>query len=294
MALIFPAGSSPAFISLLITGVPLFLLSSLLLRRLVARPVRGLLLAVLAAGLPATPPAQAQAPATEARALPPDRGTLLPPRRADADRLRELAGQHDFRYEEPAPSNAVVESLLARFWRWLDELLSTRPGHITRQYLIYALILVVLVFAVLKLLQVDITGVFGRSARRAPLGYDTGTENIHELDFPARLAEAEAAGNWRLALRLGYLALLKALTDTGRIAWQPDKTNHAYLAEVPAGPLREAFRQATREFDYAWYGELRLTPALYQQARAQQRTVSGLLAGAPREAAATSSLAQPA
>ena len=74
-----------------------------------------------------------------------------------------------------------------------------------------------------------------------PLAYDTAAENIHEVDFATRLAEAEAAGNCRLAVRLGYLQLLKQLTDRGLIHWQPDKTNHAYLAELPpparCGPI---------------------------------------------------------
>jgi hypothetical protein len=128
-------------------------------------------------------------------------------------------------------------------------------------------------------MKVDITGAFGRSARRNPLAYDTAAENIHEVDFRTRIAEAEDAGNFRLAVRLGYLEVLKHLTDNGLIQWQPDKTNHTYVAELAAGPVRDAFRGATREFEYVWYGELRLNRALYQQARAHQRAVSGLLTG---------------
>ena len=130
----------------------------------------------------------------------------------------------------------------------------------------------------LKLLQVDITGAFGRSARRGPLAYDLAAENIHEVDFTTRIAAAEDAGNFRLATRLGYLEVLKHLTDRGLIHWQPDKTNHAYLAELAAGPLHEAFRAATRQFEYVWYGELRLSAALYQQARAGQRAITSPLA----------------
>jgi len=145
---------------------------------------------------------------------------------------------------------------------------------------------------VLKLMQVDVTAAFGRAGRRGRLDYDTATENIHEVDFRTRIAEAEEGGNFRLATRLGYLEVLKHLTDGGLIQWQPDKTNHAYLAELAAGPLREAFRAATREFEYVWYGDLRLNNALYRQARASQRAVSGLLAGRP--APVSAAISQPA
>jgi len=217
------------------------------------------------------------------RPLPPDRRTALPPRRADAARLRALAAQREFQYQEADASTDAWDAFWARVWRWLGRLFRTPTGRFTGKYGVYAAALAALVFAVLKLLQVDITGAFGRTGRRGQLAYGTETENIHEVDFRARIAEAEEAGNFRLATRLGYLEVLKHLTDRGLIHWQPDKTNHAYLAELAAGPQREAFRGATRAFEYVWYGDLRLGAALYQQARAGQRAVTGAAPG-PRPA----------
>jgi len=224
--------------------------------------------------------------------LPPDRAPLTL-RRPDAARLRELAGQREFRYVEPDATTDAWAAFWARIWRWLGKLFSTRAGRFTWKYGVYAVVLAALVFAVLKLLQVDITGAFGRSSKRRALAYDTETENIHEVDFRVRIAEAEEAGNFRLATRLGYLEVLKQLTDRGLIQWQPDKTNHAYLLELAAGSVRDAFRAATREFEYVWYGELQLNATLYQQARANQRAVSQLLASG-RVAAVSSSTPQPA
>lgn len=248
---------------------------------------RALLLLWLAVILLAPNPASAQptkatskAAATRPRAqpLPLDRSTALPPRHSNAARLRELAAQREFRYVEPEASTDAWEAFWARLWRWLSGLFATRGGQVTSKYGLYAAVLAVLVFAVLKLLQVDITGAFGRSARPGPLAYDLATENIHDVNFASRIAAAEEAGNFRLALRLGYLEVLKHLTDRGLIHWQPDKTNQAYLAELVSGPLREAFRAATQQFEYVWYGELRLNATLYQQARAGQRAVTAPLA----------------
>ncbi len=244
--------------------------------------VLGLSLAAATPGSakPAGPPTTAAATRPRPQPLPPaDRSTALPARRPDAARLRQLATQREFRYVEPNASTDAWDAFWARLGRWLDDLLSTRAGHFTWKYGVYAAVLAALVFAVLKLLQVDITGAFGRSARRGQLAYGLEAENIHEVDFAARIAAAEEAGNFRLATRLGYLEVLKHLTDHGLIHWQPDKTNHTYLAELAAGPLRDDFRAATRQFEYVWYGELRLNAALYQQARAGQRAVTSQLAG---------------
>ena len=246
----------------------------------------------LAATLPTAaspqPPVAPAAAKHHEQTLPPDRNTALPTRRLNAARLGELKAQREFRYVEPDASTNAWDAFWARVWRWLSRLLGkpSSPGrtggHVAWKYIFYAAVLGMLAYAVLKLLDVDITGAFGRSARRGLLAYDTAPEDIHEVDFTIRIAEAEEAGNFRLATRLGYLEVLKHLADHGLIHWQADKTNHAYLAEVGAGPLREAFRGATRQFEYVWYGELRLNAALYQQARAGQRAVTALLPGGIR------------
>ncbi|WP_125921464.1 DUF4129 domain-containing protein [Hymenobacter lapidarius] len=209
---------------------------------------------------------------------------------ADAVRLRELAAQRPFQYLEPDASTDAWDAFWARVWRWLRTIFDTPGGRVSGEYAVYAVALATLVFAVLKLLQVDVTGAFGRAGRRGQLAYDTESEDIHAVDFRTRIAEAEADGNLRLATRLGYLEVLKQLTDRGLIDWQPDKTNHTYLAELTAGPLRDAFRGATRQFEYVWYGELRLNADLYEQARAGQRAVAGLLTGARPVAASTPAL----
>ena len=242
-----------------------------------------------AAPAPATKPAEpletAEAP-IKAWPLPPDRSTPLPERHPDEARLRELRDDPSFRYEEPAPEGM---GLWDRFWYWLgrllNRLLSTPGGKLTWKYGWYAAIVAALVFAVLKLLKVDLTGAFGRTARRSGLDYNVLEEDIHGVDFPARLAEAEAAGNYRLAVRLGYLEALKYLSDQGLLHWEPNKTNHAYLHELPAGPLRDAFRVATRQFEYVWYGELPLTPAQYQPVRTAQRAVRTAISSTPFAAA---------
>ncbi len=240
-----------------------------------------MVLAALGAGAAhAAPPAE-KPPTT--RTLPPDLGPAPTLRHPDAARLRELRGQRAFQYEEPVarPEQSAWDAFKARLWRAIAEWLNSRSYSHFWRWVFYALFLVVGVFVVLKLLQLDITAMLGRTPRRVGLAYDTAAENIHEVDFATRLAEAEAAGNLRLAVRLGYLQLLKALSDRGLILWQPDKTNHAYLAELPLnGPLRNDFREITRQFEFVWYGELALSGPLYERVRAGHRAFQRQVAGA--------------
>lgn len=236
----------------------------------------------------AAPAPLAQPPPTSA--LPPDQTPTLRLRQpaAVAERLAELRGQRDFNYAEPPPADAAP-SAWGRFWRsileWIFRQLNWVGSHTSGTlwtWLFYGLLAGAVVFVVLKLLQVDLTLAFGRSPRRAALGYDTSAENIHEVDFTARLREAEEAGNLRLAVRLGYLALLKQLTDQQLIDWQPDKTNQAYGRELATQrPAQRApFAELTRQFEYVWYGELPLPATLYAEVRAGQLALGQQLAGA--------------
>ena len=230
-----------------------------------------LLLLLLLSAIPSLAQTAPRPTAAAVSALQPDARPAPHLRRPDAGRLRELRGQRAFQYEGEVtqPEQSAWDAFWARVRDAIGNWLVSRSYSHFWRWIFYALFVGAGAFIVLRLLEIDFTAILGRSPRRTALAYDTMAENIHEVDFATRLADAEAAGNWRLAVRLGYLQLLKNLADSGLINWQPDKTNHAYMAELPAaGPLRGAFREATRQFEYVWYGELALTAPLYAQVRA--------------------------
>ena len=199
-------------------------------------------------------------------------------RRPTADRLKALRSQRELQYEmEPVHHTSAWDSFWYRFRRWLGGLLNRPAYQHGWRYLVYGVFLVAFIFIVLRLLKVDLTGAFGRNPQRMPLAYTTEGEDIHAVDFPARIAEAETANDYRLAVRLGFLSVLKQLTDRGLLTWRPEKTNSDYLAEVPAGPLHTSFKQVARQFEYAWYGELPLTAAQYALAREARLALLQLL-----------------
>ncbi len=223
--------------------------------------------------------------ATPPRRFAPDQGLAPRLRRPDPARLRTLRGQREFRYVEVRSERSAWDLFWARFWRWVNDHLETPSGRFAWKYGVYAVLVAALIFAVLKLLQVDVTRAFGRAPRPAPLSYDAGTEDLHALDLDALLREAEAARQYRLAVRLGYLRVLRQLSDRQLINWQPDKTNHDYLYELPPGPLPEAFRELTRQFEYVWYGEQDdLSATDYDRARTTREAFQHRLTSHPRAA----------
>ena len=80
--------------------------------------------------------------------------------------------------------------------------------------------------------------------------------------------ELAAKGEFREAIRHLYLALLSHLHRAGVIDYDPTRSNWDYLFGFKGqGQSKSAFRELTRRFDFAWYGNVDVTEAAYQTFR---------------------------
>lgn len=90
-------------------------------------------------------------------------------------------------------------------------------------------------------------------------------KDIFSIQYAEAIKEALQNKNYRLAVRLRYLQLLKALSEKGIIQYQPDKTNFDYLLQVRATPYYSDFSGLTRQYEYSWYGLFPISQAQYDQ-----------------------------
>lgn len=79
-------------------------------------------------------------------------------------------------------------------------------------------------------------------------------ENLDKNEVLPLLLDAERAGNYHLAVRLHYLALLKKLHDNGVIQWKKQLTNRVYLRQMRNHPHFTDFQALTLTFERVWYG----------------------------------------
>ncbi len=96
-------------------------------------------------------------------------------------------------------------------------------------------------------------------------------DNIHQTDLERLISQAVAAHNYRLAVRLYYLAIIKELSTNKLIRWRKEKTNRDYLRELRQAPVYEAFQEATRIFERCWYGNRPLAAQDFDQLQPQLR-----------------------
>ena len=72
-------------------------------------------------------------------------------------------------------------------------------------------------------------------------GQTKETENIFEINFQQEIDKAVQAGNYRLAVRLLFLRLLKNLAEKNIIQYQQDRTNFDYLMQLGNSVITKVF-----------------------------------------------------
>lgn len=190
-------------------------------------------------------------------------------RSVDPVRLTDYRQDPDFDYDVAPDPGAPW---WVRLWRWfvrtvVAPIFGAVPGTVYR-WLLYGLLAVVLVYTVMRLLRLDLRGVFTRRSGHQPVLFTMTEDDLERIDLDRRIAEAERRGDLRQAVRWQYLRILQHLAAADLITWAIDKTNHEYLRQLPPGALREAFDDLTVRFEYAWYADQPVQPKDYQGSRA--------------------------
>lgn len=84
---------------------------------------------------------------------------------------------------------------------------------------------------------------------------ELATEDIFAINYQREIDKAEAAGNYRLAIRLLFLRVLKDMAGKNIIQYKQDRTNLDYLFQLHSTGYYNNFFRITRNYEYSWYGQ---------------------------------------
>ncbi|HEY0655516.1 MAG TPA: DUF4129 domain-containing protein [Chryseosolibacter sp.] len=99
-------------------------------------------------------------------------------------------------------------------------------------------------------------------------------EDIKELEIDRLLREAMTAGNYRLAIRIYFLGLLKKLDEDGLITWKRNKTNRDYLTELfSKARYYDEVQRLTLAYEEVWYGDHTFSTQTYEEIISSFRTI---------------------
>lgn len=105
-----------------------------------------------------------------------------------------------------------------------------------------------------------------KNKKNISIPFDINKEptDINDLDIDPLLIAALKNKDYRLAIRLKFLALLQLLNNNKRIIWKRNKTNREYIYELKDFKFHVMFRQLCLIYESAWYGNYPINEAGYQ------------------------------
>lgn len=131
--------------------------------------------------------------------------------------------------------------------------------------LLWIILGLIVVAAVLWFLSNNKINIFGRG-RRAVIPSDAvvNEQLMQPEDLQLAINNAVTHQNYRLAVRLHYIYLLKKMAESGQIKFKEDATNMQYLTQVYGKPYYKDFFTVTRHYEYVWYGEMPIDADAYK------------------------------
>jgi hypothetical protein len=89
------------------------------------------------------------------------------------------------------------------------------------------------------------------------------SEDIFNINYQKELEKAIISENYRLAIRLMFLRLLRNLSNKSIIQYRQGKTNFEYLSQLFSTVYYNDFFRLTRNYEYAWYGKFDVSPEAF-------------------------------
>ncbi len=195
---------------------------------------------------------------------------LIEQRNFDTTQLVKYQNDPEFFYDKSIKKDTGLASSL---WYWLEkklrELFQYQGVSRTWEILKYTIFGLLLLFALSKLLGMNLGNIFYQRTPTNALQYETIEENIHEMNFNQLIQEAIDRKMYRKAVRLYYLKTLKVLSDKEIIQWKINKTNGDYRTEIQATQYAQSFEEITFLFDHIWYGEFAINETVFKNTQSK-------------------------
>lgn len=93
---------------------------------------------------------------------------------------------------------------------------------------------------------------------------ELSTDNIFDINYEMEIAKAAAARDFRLAIRLLYLQILKELSQKGILQYKQERTNSDYVLQLFGTAYYKDFFALTRSFEYSWYGQFPISEEAFK------------------------------
>lgn len=191
--------------------------------------------------------------------------TKVEVRKLKQETKENLLKNTDYRYDKVGPAPKTPwEMLIDWIDRMISKLFDTEGGKLSWSIFQYLLMFAAIAVIIILLFKNNIRSLFYGKSAPVSIDFSEIEEDIYKIDFQKLISEAIAKKDFRKAVRLHFLLLLKQLTDKNLIQWKIDKTNKDYSVELTNNRFNKQFKEITFLYEYFWYGNFPIDESKYQ------------------------------
>lgn len=134
-------------------------------------------------------------------------------------------------------------------------------------YLLLFLVFLILIYVLFRYMAGDAPLFRQPVQRKRTIELSDIESNLNEADVDSFLKKSLEDKDYRLSIRLYYLAIIKQLSASRAINWAKDKTNGHYMREMRAGkhPAYNDFKKLTRIFEFVWYSNVQFDQGQFKE-----------------------------
>lgn len=134
----------------------------------------------------------------------------------------------------------------------------------TAKIILFTIVIALLLFILFRVFAGNIFFINKKLKEETEFSETNPEEDIHESDLEKLYTKAIERSDFRQAIRIYYLMVLKELSLKELIRWKKDKTNNEYIFEMMNNAAHERFREITILFERVWYGEADMNEKMFQ------------------------------
>jgi len=140
----------------------------------------------------------------------------------------------------------IVEKKVTKISPWIKDLI---------KYSLFSVVIVFLVILLYKLVTGNSIFANKKIEKQLSFSIEEIEENLFEANMDQFIAQSIAAKEYKMAIRLYYLNVLKILAEKNLIVYKKDKTNGNYIVEIMDNSLQKEFKECTSIYEYVWFKE---------------------------------------
>ncbi len=182
----------------------------------------------------------------------------------DKEEIEKFRKDKDFDYTTAPENPNTISKWIAHWVRKILDTIFSNNGPFP--FIRWAIIVGLLVLLILKILKVKPQALVYKNKFEIVNAEEIKID-LHKINIEEQIENAVNAKNYRLAVRLLYLQLLKKLHSENLIKWAANKTNYDYFFEMRETKYSEMFFKLSRIYEYVWYGQFEVEEPLFLQTK---------------------------